>query len=194
MDDGVVLKPLVGNRIYQSWACLDETMKLVWGPEGVNVEKMAEEGHPSACQLLWGLQKAFDKLQVSLPEPKRIKAKYLMAEATLQRGCRSIPLKLLRELAGSAQYWSVVCPELKPYLPILYSLMHVPSGAEDKWATPRPCCGKSSGMLWILFDSNLNGPFDPVSTPPLRSYFPSVSCWLSPAWRVEAGWWEAMQH
>ena len=63
----------------------------------------------------------FDQLQVSLPELKRIKAKYLMAEATLQRGCRSVPLKLLRELAGSAQYWSVVCPELKPYLPILYA-------------------------------------------------------------------------
>ena len=91
----------------------------------------------------------FDKLQVSLPEPKRIKAKYLMAEATLQRGCRSIPLKLLRELAGSAQYWSVVCPELKPYLPILYSLMHVPSGAEDKWATPRP--GEDPELLWEEF-------------------------------------------
>ena len=52
MDDGVVLEPLVGNRIHHSLACLDETMKLVWGPEGVNVEKMAEEGHPSACQLL----------------------------------------------------------------------------------------------------------------------------------------------
>ena len=52
MDDGVVLEPLVGNRIHHSLACLDETMKLVWGPEEVNVEKMAEEGHPSACQLL----------------------------------------------------------------------------------------------------------------------------------------------
>ena len=64
---------------------------------------------------------AFDQLQVSLPEPKRIKAKYLMAEATLQRGCRSVPLKLLfRELARSAQYCSVG-PKLKPYLPILYA-------------------------------------------------------------------------
>ena len=124
-------------------------MKLVWGPEGVNVEKMAEEGHPSACQLFWGLHMDFDKLQVSLPEPKRIKAKYLMAEATLQRGCRSIPLKLLRELAGSAQYWSVVCPELKPYLPILHSLMHVPLGAEDKWAAPR--IGEDPELLWEEF-------------------------------------------
>ena len=84
-----------------------------------------------------------------LARPKRIKAKYLMAEATLQRGCRSIPLKLLRELAGSAQYWSVVCPELKPYLPILYSLMHVPLKAEDKWATPRP--GEDPELLWEEF-------------------------------------------
>ena len=91
----------------------------------------------------------FDELQVSLPEPKRMKAKYLLAEATLQRGCRTIPLKLLRELAGSAQYWSVVCPELRPYLPILYSLMHVPSGGEGKWATPRP--NEDPDRLWEEF-------------------------------------------
>ena len=53
MDDGVVLEPMVGNRVHHSLHCLDETMQLVWGPEGVNVAKMAEEGHPSTCQLLW---------------------------------------------------------------------------------------------------------------------------------------------
>ena len=44
MDDGLVLEPLVGNRVYHSLACLDRTMVAVWGKEGVNVEKMAEEG------------------------------------------------------------------------------------------------------------------------------------------------------
>ena len=53
------------------------------------------------------------------------------------------------EVLGSAQYWSVVCPELKPYLPILYSLMHVPSGADDEWATPRP--GEDPELLWEEF-------------------------------------------
>ena len=103
----------------------------------------------SSCQLLWGLHMNFDELQVSSPEPKRMKAKYLLAEATLQRGCRTIPLKLLRKLAGSAQYWSVVCPELRPYLPILYSLMHVPSGGEGKWANPRP--NEDPDRLWGEF-------------------------------------------
>ena len=42
MDDGVVVEPMVGNRVFDSLAVLDETMQLVWGPEGVNVEKMAE--------------------------------------------------------------------------------------------------------------------------------------------------------
>ena len=51
-------------------------MRLVWGPEGVNVENMAEEGHPSARQLLWGFYMDFDLLEVTLAEPKRIKAKY----------------------------------------------------------------------------------------------------------------------
>ena len=69
MDDRVVLEPLVGNRVQHSLNCLDETMRLVWGPEGVNVEKMAEEGHPSSCQLLWGLHMNFDELQVSSPNP-----------------------------------------------------------------------------------------------------------------------------
>ena len=41
MDDGVVVEPMVGNRVFDSLAVLDETMQLVWGPEGVNVEKMA---------------------------------------------------------------------------------------------------------------------------------------------------------
>ena len=39
MDDGVVVEPMVGNRVFDSLAVLDETMQLVWGPEGVNVEK-----------------------------------------------------------------------------------------------------------------------------------------------------------
>ena len=55
MDHGVVLEPLVGNRVYHSLDTLDETTRLILGPEGVNIEKMAEEGHPSAQQLLWGL-------------------------------------------------------------------------------------------------------------------------------------------
>ena len=50
-------------------------MKMVRGQEGVNVEKMAEEGEPSSTQLLWGLHMDFDALMVTLPEPKRIKAK-----------------------------------------------------------------------------------------------------------------------
>ena len=40
MDDGVVLEPLVGNRVQHSLNCPDDTMRLVWGPEGVNVEKI----------------------------------------------------------------------------------------------------------------------------------------------------------
>ena len=32
MDDGVVVEPLVGTRVFDSLAILDETMKLVWGP------------------------------------------------------------------------------------------------------------------------------------------------------------------
>ena len=39
---------------------------------------MAEEGEPSTTQLLWGLHMNFDSQEVKLPEPKRIKSKYLL--------------------------------------------------------------------------------------------------------------------
>ncbi|CAE7220056.1 LCP2 [Symbiodinium sp. CCMP2456] len=123
MDDGVAVEPMVGTRIQQSLDLLDSTMKLVWGPEGVNVEKMAEEGEPSTSQLLWGLHMDFDDLTVTLPEPKRIKAKYLLNEPALARGNKQLPLGLLQEVIGCAQYWSVVCPELVPHLPSLYHLL-----------------------------------------------------------------------
>jgi hypothetical protein len=123
MDDGVVLEPLVGNRVYHSLSCLDDTMRAVWDPQGVNVEKMAEEGEPSRCQLLWGLRMDFESFLVSLPEPKRIKAKYLLADPGLRRGEKRLPLKLAQEVTGCAQYWSVVCPELSPHLPALYAML-----------------------------------------------------------------------
>ena len=194
MDDGVVLEPLVGNRIHHSLACLDETMKLAWGPEGVNVEKMAEEGHPSACQLFLRSPHGFRQAPGLSAGAKADQSQVSDGGGYPPERLRSIPLKLFR-----AQYWSAVCPELRPYLPILYSLMHVPSGAEDKWATPRP--GEDPELLWeefwdaldFIFDSNLNGRFGPVSTPPLKSYSPSVSCWPFPGWQPGAGWWEVTQ-
>ena len=103
-------------------------MVAIWGPEGVNVEKMAEEGEPAGCQLLWGLFMDFDRRIISLPEPKRMKAKYLLAEPALCRGHKGIPLRLLQEVAGCAQYWSIVCPELLPRLPALYRPMRGQAG------------------------------------------------------------------
>ena len=171
MDDGVVLEPLVGNRVQHSLNCLDDTMRLVWGPEGVNVEKMAEEGHPSSCQLLWGLHMNFDELQVSLPEPKRMKAKYLLAEATLQRGCRTIPLKLLRELAGSAQALPA-----HPLLPDARSF-----GVKGSGQIPAPMriltvCGKSFGTLWTLSGSNWSALLQLASTLRLRNFSRFGNC------------------
>ncbi|CAE7230388.1 GLT8D1, partial [Symbiodinium necroappetens] len=43
----VVVEPMAGNREFDSLAVLDETMQLVWGPEEVNVEKMAEALPPA---------------------------------------------------------------------------------------------------------------------------------------------------
>ena len=120
----------------------------------------------------------FDRQTISLPEPKRMKAKYLLAEPALQRGNRDVPVRLLQEVTGCAQYWSMVCPEMAPKLPALYR------GAETK-ATPSALLndqglrwgkvtGKTSGKPWILSASNWNGLLAPASGPPSRSVFLSA--------------------
>ena len=96
----------------------------------------------------------FDTLEVTLPEPKRIKAKYLLGESALQRGCTSVPVKLLRELAGCAQYWAVVCPELRPHLATLYALLRVPPNEKGEWAAPAE--GVDPEVAWTEFWDTLD--------------------------------------
>ena len=136
MDDGVVVEPMVGNRVFRSLAAMDKAMEAVWGPGAINLEKLAEEGEPASSQLLWGLHLDFEEQTVVLPEPKRMKAKYLLREPQLQRGCQRVQTKLLRELAGSAQYWAVSAPELAPYLPVFYRLLQREPG-DHEWVRPR---------------------------------------------------------
>ena len=73
----------------------------------------------------------FDTLEVTLPDPKRMNG-----EPALQRGCRTVPAKFVRELAGCAQYWAVVCPELRPHLSTLYALLQGGMGGRGDWASP----------------------------------------------------------
>ena len=54
----------------------------------------------------------FDRKRVGLPDPKRIKAKYLLAELALARGHQEASFRLMREVAGSAEHWTITCPEL----------------------------------------------------------------------------------
>ncbi|CAL1131402.1 unnamed protein product [Cladocopium goreaui] len=136
MDDGVVVEPLVGNRIQRSLSAMDAAMVSVWGPGAINLDKLAEEGTPAKSQLLWGLHLDFEEQVVVLPEPKRIKAKYLLREPQLQRGCQRVRTKLLRELAGTAQYWAVSAPEIAPYLPVFYRLLQQEVG-DHEWVKPR---------------------------------------------------------
>ena len=58
-------------------------------------------------------------LRVQLPEPKAVKASYLLAVPQLQHGVREVPLKLAQELRGCAQFWSTAQPALKIELPVL---------------------------------------------------------------------------
>ena len=65
MDDGVVVEPLVGNRIQRSLSAMDAAMVSVWGPGAINLDKLAEEGTPAKSQLLWGLHLDFEEQVVS---------------------------------------------------------------------------------------------------------------------------------
>ena len=66
MDDGVVVEPLVGNRIQGSLSAMDAAMVSVWGPGAINLDKLAEEGTPAKSQLLWGLHLDFEEQVVVL--------------------------------------------------------------------------------------------------------------------------------
>ena len=76
MDDGVLVEPLVGLRPWCSVACLEDCMRLCWGPRAINEQKKDDEGAWLGEQLFWGLFMDFqagDCGQIRLPEPKRVK-------------------------------------------------------------------------------------------------------------------------
>ena len=121
-------------------------MKAVWGEEAVNQDKKDEEGEPEAAQLIWGITMDFDDLTSTLSDPKRVKAQYLLAEPTLSRGHYEVTMRLMRELAGNAQYWSVTSPELNPHLPVLYASLQQkarplgePPGFREGYGTSSTC-------------------------------------------------------
>eukprot|EP00959_Pyramimonas_sp_CCMP1952_P074813 1563291-Pyramimonas_sp.AAC.1 len=78
---------------------------------------MAEEGTFQAEQLVWGLYLDVDKQRSRLPEPKCVKAAHLLAIDELRYGCRRVPIKVVQELRGSAQFWVATQPAIKPELP-----------------------------------------------------------------------------
>ena len=123
MDDGVVLEVAVGVRPWLSLVQLEKTMTQVWGPGAVNEDKRDEDGSLESCQLLWGLHMDANRMEVSLPEPKCVKAVYLLALPALQPGERKVPLKLAQELTGTAQYWATAHPAINPELAVLDRLL-----------------------------------------------------------------------
>ncbi|CAE8601345.1 unnamed protein product, partial [Polarella glacialis] len=135
MDDAVILEPDVGVRAHLSMEVMERAMIDVWGDLAINAEKKEEEGDLAETQLLWGLFMDFANFTVSLPDPKRIKAKYLLAEPSLRRGCRELKIKLAQELRGSAQYWTTAQPELHPELAVLDLMLN--QAERSTWVNPK---------------------------------------------------------
>ncbi|CAE8597095.1 unnamed protein product, partial [Polarella glacialis] len=125
MDDAVILEPDVGVRAHLSMEVMERAM----------IDKKEEEGDLAETQLLWGLFMDFANFTVSLPDPKRIKAKYLLAEPSLRQGCRELKIKLVQELRGSAQYWTTAQPELHPELAVLDLMLN--QAERSTWVNPK---------------------------------------------------------
>ena len=136
MDDGVVLEPLVGNRPWLSMEVMEWVMRQAWGPTAVNEDKKEEEGAFRSEQLLWGLFMDFCLNLIRLPEPKCVKAQYLLAEAALAPGCRRVTLKLAQELAGSANYWATAQGAIRPVLGALNRMLTQEDRASP-WVNPK---------------------------------------------------------
>ncbi|CAE8678476.1 unnamed protein product, partial [Polarella glacialis] len=135
MDDAAILEPDVGVRAHLSMEVMERAMIDVWGDLAINAEKKEEEGDLAETQLLWGSSWIFANFTVSLPDPKRIKAKYLLAEPSLRRGCRELKIKLVQELRGSAQYWTTAQPELHPELAVLDLMLN--QAERSTWVNPK---------------------------------------------------------
>ena len=123
MDDPVIVEPMVGLRPWLSAECLETVMQQTWGPEAINVQKMGEEGTFKDEQVVWGLIMNTKVNTTRLPPEKRLKAQYLLAQPELQHGSRKIPLRLGRELAGSAEHWITTQPSLRPEMFGLYGVL-----------------------------------------------------------------------
>ena len=65
----------------------------------------------------------FNAKKVTLPEPKCVKAKFLLQLPELQPGCHEVPLRTVQEVRGCAQFWSVAQPAISPELPAIDRMM-----------------------------------------------------------------------
>ena len=75
-----------------------------------------------------------------------MKAKHLLNEPVLQRGCRTVPLRLLQDVIGCAQCWTVVCPELIPHLPSRFT--------QGQLAMSRSQKGASKDVIYLLVEGS----------------------------------------
>jgi len=153
MDDGVVIEALVGIRPWRSADRLETAIRLCWGQHALNEEKALEEGEFEERQLAWGLHLDFQSQEISLPEPKCVKAKYMPAQRELKMGQRHVPLKVTQEAHGTMNYMANAQPAILPEMPPL-SRMLGQADPRSKWVNPRG--GEESvATAWEEWDDTL---------------------------------------
>ena len=79
-----------------------------------------EEGEPADSQILWGLAMDFRRFKATLPGPKAMQMRYLLAEPKLQFGFEKVRLRMVRELSGLGQFCANAEPALKRELPVIH--------------------------------------------------------------------------
>ena len=135
MDDQVLVEPDIGTRPFESARIGREGTARLLGPGALNLAKEAEEGAWETRKINWGVLYDTEAGTRSLPEAKLQKAYFLVNLREFDAGCERIPRKLVQQLRGNQQYWTLVLPCLAPMLGATDALLAGPDGGE--WAEPQ---------------------------------------------------------
>ncbi|CAK9068985.1 unnamed protein product, partial [Durusdinium trenchii] len=134
MDDSVIVEPLMGVRPWQAVDALGHSIEKIWGKAALNLDKQIEEG--------------------TLPEPKALKMRYLLALPELQYGVRQVRLKVAQELRGLSQYAAITIPPLRTELGTL-DLFLCPSKCVGGYIQPNVKDENASESAWRCWDETL---------------------------------------
>ena len=113
MDDQVLVEPDVGLRPWESRAVAEHGMRKLLGPSATNEEKRLVEGWFGTVRTVCGLEYRTVEGEVAIPEQRRLKGAYLLAENVYDHGCKEGRLLDVQRLRGTCTSWTPAMPSLR---------------------------------------------------------------------------------